>query len=617
MGSVFAHLLDTMPFVVGVHAARRQSGASGDMSAAQIWPYIQAIPKTADHTVPGPPVPSSSTDRTARRLWSFSHAAGTPNRLSAIRCRVRDTGYKTQVVLDSLEWGELSGSTIHPRVRVVTEDGRTLNLPLEPRFVHSKYIMTGGWMGEGESHWFPLEVYLDQGLVIAFAYDIAGDTVNPFAPAADDPSEAALQQYLGGPGGCSPDSETDRWVRRAMNGDFMPRSSDPRGSRASVATGGTARVTVTPPRVLVAIAFSVARERPDFEPGGIVGMARMKPHVMIRATIPMRSMHLAAKFTRPARTTALDQGDGTVPGNCCEAYPEIKNLLVADMNENPWGPNEAFKPFWSGTFSYYEVDPERRLRDHVLHVVRRSFPSRRTVTGCGVRDLPDSPEDLVDIEKLPRQGEFDNIHVAPRLRLNATHMMDSIGDTYVPIPIDPARMRLDPIAMAPFCSHDCFHMHWRWSPEARRWSHGWGDTSEGPYAVPGAPLVPANHDVDLVIHGPSTFSYVEHAHPTRSVSEDATRTIRPNAWQYFLHAGAAYAQGVVDWRNATRLAAEARTYVSSRAFWSSSRRMMTSTDTPAVLYWNLRFFAHQGSQGYEAREWLQISQRDVDRARWG
>lgn len=617
MGSVFAHLLETMPFVVGIHAARRASGAPGDMSPAQIWPYIQAIPKTADHTVPSPPVPTDSSEPPTRRLWSFSHAAGTPHRLSAIRCRVRDTGYKTQVVLDSLEWGELDGSAIHPRVRVVTEDNRTLNLPLEPRFVHSKWIVTGGWMGQGESHWFPLEVHLDQGLVIAFAYDLAGDAVNPYTPAADDPSEVALQNYLGGPAGCA-DSETDRWVRRAMSSDFMPRQSDPRASRAAVSTGGTARVTVAPPRVLVAIAFSVARERPDFEPGGIVGMARMKPHVMIRATIPLRSMHVAAKFTRPARTTVLDQGNGTVRGNCCEAYDEIKNLLVADMNENPWGPNQAFKPFWSGTFSYYEVDPERRLRDHVLHVVRRSFPARRTVTGCGVRDLPDSPEDLTDIEKLPRQGEFDNIHVAPRLRLNATHVMVVVGGDVVTMPINPARMRLDPVAMAPFCSHDCFHMHWRWSPEARRWSHGWGDSSEGPYAIPGAPLVPANHDVDLVIHGPNAFSYIEHAHPTHTVAEDMTRTIRANTWQYFVHAGAAYAQGVVDWRNMTRLAAETRTFVSSCAFLNGSQTPLNTLNTPAVLYWNLRFFAHVADdRQYEAREWLQISQRDVDRARWG
>ena len=45
---------------------------------------------------------------------------------------------------------------------------------------------------------------------------------------------------------------------------------------------------------------------------------------------------------------------------------------------------------------------------------------------------------------------------------------------------------------------------------------------------------------------------------------------------------------------------------------------MITMNTPAVLYWNLRFFAARGSDGqYEAREWLQISQRDVDRARWG
>ena len=68
------------------------------------------------------------------------------------------------------------------------------------------------------------------------------------------------------------------------------------------------------------------------------------------------------------------------------------------------------------------------------------------------------------VRKLGGQGEFDNLHIAPRMTVKPDLLK-----------LNPKLQGLDSIVMAPFCIHDCFHMHWRWgekldSIQARGWS---------------------------------------------------------------------------------------------------------------------------------------------------
>jgi len=87
--------------------------------------------------------------------------------------------------------------------------------------------------------------------------------------------------------------------------------------------------------------------------------------------------------------------------------------------------------------------------------------------------------------------------------------------------------------MAPFCVHDCFHLHWRWgrpyasgmSPKhTRGWSH---DT---PYSEPGAPMVPPNQDVSIRLLSASSLAYTARIHAPVV-----------GRWQIVMHHGAAYA----------------------------------------------------------------------------
>ncbi len=628
-----------MPMGIGVSAARTAArlSASTVLSPAQLFPYVKPLAKGANLLPVAPTAPAApahvgeslvrwwNNTTASTRLWRFQHTGATPHTFTNITARVRDTGYKTHSVMTELKLGRLNGTSIAPEVRIVTEAGTTLDLPLSLAYVHSKYHVTGGHAGENTLEFHPLEAYLDHGIVIAFAYEIGGGSVRPYVPSTTDPSEVALQAYLAG-GASTADPAGNRWFHQMYDGDFMPGTNP-----TMTTTGGTRGVSVFPPRVIIALTLATTRERADFEPGGIVGMGRIYPHLMVRSNVRLKRIETAAKLTRPASTTTLDTGNGTVAGTCCSAHSQIKSLLVADSNEDPWGPNDAFKPFWSGVFAYYEVDPNIRLAGQTLHMVRRDKPTTRTESNCGYRDLATSPESFTSIEKRPRQGEFDNIHIAPRLQLSASFVTYRALMALPPgsrqyDPITSAGMRLDQLAMAPFCSHDCLHAHWRWSPGGPRWTKGWGP-GVAPYSAVAVPMIPTNHDLDAICDSPNSVTFVEKAYPTTSVGEDSTQTLEADYYQVFFHPGAAYAQGIVTWRESVMssllvMGANGRTGFTAWDFADSSRTIM-GISTPPVLYWNLRFYAVQTGTTWSAAPWLgsfsahtsDITTAEVDRAR--
>ena len=93
--------------------------------------------------------------------------------------------------------------------------------------------------------------------------------------------------------------------------------------------------------------------------------------------------------------------------------------------------------------------------------------------------------------------------------------------------------------MAPFCAHDCFHMHWRWSDNHNNepGTFGWGPVK--PCSEVGRALVPWNQDVFIQLLGHAEFSYIAQAH---GVPKDA--------WQPFCHHGGGYAVRVGSpWRS--------------------------------------------------------------------
>src|SRR5262249_7881831 len=137
--------------------------------------------------------------------------------------------------------------------------------------------------------------------------------------------------------------------------------------------------------------------------------------------------------------------------------------------------------------------------------------------------------ELHGVEKVPGQGDFDNLHMSPQLNLelvriefNAT-IGQRIGNltqlaTFNPSAFkksavyvnEPEKTGTSRVWMAPFSSHDCLQTHWRWgSKESAPWTQGWN--AEGPYKESGAPMVPLWQDAYMRIEAPNIYTYKAHS----------------------------------------------------------------------------------------------------------
>jgi hypothetical protein len=89
--------------------------------------------------------------------------------------------------------------------------------------------------------------------------------------------------------------------------------------------------------------------------------------------------------------------------------------------------------------------------------------------------------------------------------------------------------------MAPFCAHDCLHLHTRWSDNLNDTQATWGWGGGRPCMEKGRPMVPENQDVYLVLLSDHAISYLASAdHPP------------VDAWQVFCHHGAGYGLSIGD-----------------------------------------------------------------------
>jgi hypothetical protein len=275
------------------------------------------------------------------------------------------------------------------------------------------------------------------------------------------------------------------------------------------------------------MAFGCAKERNDFEPGGVLGAGRLMPHFMLVANLPVDSMEASVTLARPPVTphVQMDKEEMTL---------NIGSGLFTDRNDNVVVPPRI--PHWDYIFDYYWTDPPVGTE---VKVVRRDRPSTRenksTIKKLAIRTSRGSfaradgytPRALT---KLPRQGEFDNIHMAPKMKLPASVVRK--------LPSGWPRE----VTMAPFCVHDCLHVHWRWgraSPDLMnpKWVRGW--VGDQPYREAGAPMVAPNQDVTLTLPSPYSMRYTARIHAPVA-----------GRWQIVMHHGAAYAlsySSAVDW----------------------------------------------------------------------
>jgi hypothetical protein len=167
-------------------------------------------------------------------------------------------------------------------------------------------------------------------------------------------------------------------------------------------------------------------------------------------------------------------------------------------------------------------------------------------------------------ELMPRQGYFDNLHLAPPMM--APRSIRKAFEAQ-------KQFELDAITMAPFCIHDCLHIHWRWYPAEEKFVWGWDET--GPYAIPGAPQIPVNQHLRIELESTHAFAYCVHA----------DKGLEAGRWQYILHEGLAYGNNTTSEWNAKMMLFAAQ-FLDD---WP-----LPAMRSWAMFYWFIRYWHKKG-----------------------
>jgi hypothetical protein len=277
-----------------------------------------------------------------------------------------------------------------------------------------------------------------------------------------------------------------------------------------------------------------------------------------------------------------DPGGSTVIMDDEEMTKDLGVAFFVDSNKKFVLP----PPFWGDLFDYYDVGP---TPGPYVCAVPWKDKTWRTVPGVEVirthevmepldNDLPPLPPVMsgrAKIMKTAGQGEFDNLHIAPKMVIRSQYVKSER------IPKEKL-IGLDRITMAPFCFHDCLHMHVRWGTDYKDvQNRGWLD-EETPSALAGAPLVPPNQKVTLNLLSPTSFEYLAEA-----------QGVRAGTWQIMFHHGLGYALNSKYRLNIARQGVNRGNGVSvSKGKW-------------ALFYWNLRWYPARDGVQYERLSWDQ------------
>jgi hypothetical protein len=538
--------------------------------------------------------------------WSVSSTSLTE--FADIRCRNVDVDYRDFLAMERIRYGlaPTKGSdTVDPHVEVRLQLGEVesdvtepLKLPLEARHHFQTWTVRRGRMVEGEHTSWRLGGELDFAIVHVFVYDV-DDTgkVVPFSPT--DYEEIADQKLLldlcrrfapSVPVGAIHDDESP--ISQGFYKDGLFRH---RGDVATAQVGEETGVRVVPTRILVALTLTCFKQTGDFQPApsfvAISGAARFWPVIQVAATRPIVGLRGSVQLDRPDKS---EWASGA--GSHCEELhgTTMKSMLVVDSNsgartsQGPIG-QLAPMPHWSALFNYYVTQVWHELASEVLHVIKRVAPERKE-KGLVTRLWPNHEEWLPNpwLTKCARQGEFDNIHMAPGMSIDATWAYLPDEDEYIDLS-DRKRFRLDDISMAPFCAHDCLHVHWRWTDIGAFLPHSGFSRNQANVAA-GLPMVPAAQDVFLWFRGLAKFTYhAEHYEP------EATRV---GVWVPIFHHGAAY---LTSSETVSILAARATVGVSMPVWFLRSKDKRDGVGGPvkswAVFYWALRFYMKKDASG--------------------
>jgi hypothetical protein len=213
--------------------------------------------------------------------------------------------------------------------------------------------------------------------------------------------------------------------------------------------------------------------------------------------------------------------------------PDMGALFVSDRNTPPELTGGKPLPYWNNLFDYYEtnpfsqdmvvVDPGVGDRSYSIYQLWMDYEVESTSFWTPAHYVTKYAYERIDRFKVPRQGAYDNVHIAPAMQMRSLKKPECIKVG-------------SKIYMAPLCIHDCLHTHWRWGKNLGTQRHLLGWNATRPYMEAGAPMVPLNQKVSIRIDKPSESNSVV---MTYSV-EIVTSVMPESGWQIIMHHGSAY-----------------------------------------------------------------------------
>jgi hypothetical protein len=468
--------------------------------------------------------------------WGWTHAASRADRVTGVTHRLRATPWfpaQTLTVLEELVW--------HP-IEVVHR-GVTLKLELTEEFLLRRYEASRGSVAPEQSR-FWLPATLDRSMLLVFGFQ-----VNLRAPAGTVTLERIPSDVL----------ERD---------DFMPfaDAKPPALPEMKVKRTETGTLQLTPLRVLVCAEFVCCAERADYTPGGLAATSRFRPHLMFISNRPLDRMAAAISIRRPAVSgmshpgshpkpppgephaphdghgshgmhaldippttppapgpgTPLDDPDGMVHEMAAGFWSDSNEGLVCWQNlKNLSGP-----PLWGSMFSRVRTDVPAGAGYLMASPQASQGEQGRGTPGFNSWLWNGSQYVAYQQTLMPRQGYFDNIHIAPPMKAPPS-FLERFGKL---------GYHLDRIAMAPFCIHDCLHLHWRWLPTGPKEKHLWGWGESGPYTAEGEPHIPPHQHLRVEMESTHAFAY----------RVQADQGLVAGRWQYVLHEGLAYGNSAAN-----------------------------------------------------------------------
>ena len=589
--------------------------------------------------LPPPPPPLPAPSRDFIELWGYtaSDSYTTAENISCLVDEVDNNEFARMLVLSSVEFGDSRTRTSGDFDSYVTIhfNKKRIQLDLGKESYLTSYVTHDTWTsGAGDTLW-KNKLRFDPSFVHVFLFDLVraddgsyeAQPVTKMDPTALDPYykadealEAAAKAGLDAPDVDARDAlfNDDLWIPH-------PKSQSPSGSVPSTVVIGTVIA-----RIVVTCSITVSRWDEQAAAGRATGEADIFPHIMIASTTELDRASGGVRLTRPSGWNMMDMrmksmntlGPHDIPktmmdymsaaapdGTPYHMTKEIDAVLITDSNRWVMTVQDFFGPFviWANLFNYYIDDPVTKLGGSVIKVVDHTRTKElSTDDGFGYveRDTSDVVPGLMGIltigssvlnqtfpgnrvSKYERQGAFDSIHMAPKMKIPEGLIKTLIpantrdGTHATLTPADYAQLKMDKISMAPFCPHDCFHMHWRWTDNGNSGpngtqiaTRGWGPKE--PNEVAGAPLVPHNQDVYLGLPSPHTILYLADIHG-----------VPPDDWQVICHHGAFYALTTSNFVSAAQLEVETRL---RGAFFG-----VLSIDRPiplsywSLFYWRLRY----------------------------